>query len=64
MRCETKKRYDSKEHAKRYAARGRQKGFKKARPYRCLTCAMWHLSTTDAASRAFHRRGERITQTT
>ena len=59
MRCEEKKRYDTKEHAKRFARRGRQRGFAKARPYHCPECGLWHLSTADAASRAFHRRGER-----
>ena len=60
MRCADKKRYDTKAHAKRYAQRGRQRGFAKARAYRCTECNYWHLSTTDAVSRAFHRRGERI----
>ena len=62
MRCESKRRYDTKAHAKDYARKGRQRGFKKSKAYHCLTCGWGHLSTTDAASRAFHRRGERITE--
>lgn len=62
MRCQDKKRHLTKEDAKRFARHCRQRGFKKQRPYRCRECGLWHLSTTDAASRAFHRRGERITE--
>jgi hypothetical protein len=62
MKCAEKKRHLSKDEAKRFARLCRQHGRKKQRAYHCRECGFWHLSTTDAASRAFHRRGERVTE--
>lgn len=57
MTCSEKRRFISKEDAKRYARRVHSHGNRKNRPYRCPTCRMWHLTTVNAADRAFHRRG-------
>lgn len=52
MRCEEKRRYETKGDAKAASRKGRQFGRTWGRPYRCPECGTWHLTTVDAESRA------------
>lgn len=59
MRCSDKRRYETRHEAKVRAAQVHKHGNPKPRVYRCPECDCFHLTTANADSRAFFRRGER-----
>lgn len=50
--CRQKKPFTSKRIAKAYAKKLQTRFGDDLRPYRCVHCGEWHLSTADADSRA------------
>jgi hypothetical protein len=61
--CESKSHaFPSKSVAKTWARRFHAHGLPLARPYRCLACGRWHLTTASAEEIAHFRRRARFVE--
>lgn len=57
--CSRKRTYPTRRKAKRAARRLHHFGNALGHPYHCSVCKAWHLTTTSADGRAFHRASVR-----
>ena len=55
MKCDEKRRYETKADAKSDARRLHNHGHPRNRPYKCPDCGYWHTTSATAEQRAFHR---------